>query len=159
MPGRQRRFELTCGDMFGDVSVTGKTEAERKRTATIVCKDDCLFATLSRAAYLKVMDNLEEQAYAALRKEPERRTKSDLSLLCSFFAELAFFKELHFPLLQAAVCEQMSLQAMDAEDVLFEQDEWSKGVFYVLLRGRMKVELDGEDVQRYASMAHRIIKR
>ena len=152
VPGRQRRFELTCGDMFGDVSVTGKTEAERKRTATIVCKDDCLFATLSRAAYLKVMDNLEEQAYAALRKEPERRTKSDLSLLCSFFAELAFFKELHFPLLQAAVCEQMSLQAMDAEDVLFEQDEWSKGVFYVLLRGRMKVELDGEDVQRYASV-------
>ena len=87
-----------------------KTEAERKRTATIVCKDDCLFATLSRAAYLKVMDNLEEQAYAALRKEPERRTKSDLSLLCSFFAELAFFKELHFPLLQAAVLAALLLR-------------------------------------------------
>jgi len=147
---KTRKFELSAGDTFGDLAVTGRTENDRKRTATMRCKDECLFATLTRAGYLKVSGQLEENAYAVLRKDPHRRKEADLALLSSFFAELDFFKELHFPLLQSAVNKNMTLRALDAKEVLFEQKEWSDGVFYILLRGRLKVEVNDEETGRYA---------
>lgn len=146
-----RTFEVRAGDMFGDLAVTGRTEEERKRTATMRCKDECFLATLSRASYLKVTGGLEESAYAILRKKPMRRKDADLVLLCSFFEELELFKDLHFPMLQTACCSTMQLKTLNAGDVLFEQKEWSDGVFYILLRGRMRVEMDGQDVGRYVS--------
>eukprot|EP01043_Picozoa_sp_COSAG02_P068494 COSAG02_NODE_11397_length_1731_cov_2.804534_1_plen_538_part_10 len=149
--GNSRTFELRTGDMFGDLAVTGRTEQQRKRTATMRCKDECFLATLSRASYLKVTGALEESAYAILRKKPLRRKDADLKLLSSFFEELEFFKDLHFPMLQTACCSTMQLKALDAEDVLFEQKEWSGGVFYILLRGRMRAEMDGQEVERYVS--------
>ena len=136
---RVLQFELSAGDTFGDLAVTGRNEDERRRTATIRCKDECLFATLTRAAYLKVSGQLEESAYAVLRKDPFRRKEADLALLSSFFAELDFFKNLHFPLLQSAISKNMTIRALDAKEALFEQKEWSEGVFYILLRGRLKV--------------------
>eukprot|EP01043_Picozoa_sp_COSAG02_P017924 COSAG02_NODE_824_length_16741_cov_16.319733_3_plen_1657_part_00 len=146
-----RTFEVRAGDTFGDLAVTGRTEEERKRTATMRCKEECFLATLSRASYLKVTGGLEESAYAILRKKPARRKDSDLVLLCSFFEELELFKDLHFPMLQTACCSTMQLKTLNAGDVLFEQKEWSDGVFYILLRGRMRVEMDGHDVERYVS--------
>ena len=144
-----RTFELHAGDTFGDLAVTGRTEGERKRTATMRCKDECFLAVLSRPAYLKVSGALEENAYAVLRKDPTRRKESDLALLSSYFAELDFFKELHFPMLQVACSKTMTLKALDADEVLFAHKEWSDGVFYILLRGRLRVEIDGTEVGRY----------
>ena len=146
---KSRTFELQAGDMFGDLAVTGRTEEERKRSATMRCKEECFFATLSRASYLKATGALEEGAYAILRKPPTSRTDADLALLSSFFEELDFFKNLHFPMLQTACCSKMQLKALDAKDVLFEQKDWSDGVFYILLRGRLRVEIDGREVERY----------
>ena len=146
---KTRTFELQAGDMFGDLAVTGRTEEERKRSATMRCKEECFLATLSRASYLKVTGALEESAYAILRKPTTRRKDAELALLSSFFEELEFFKNLHFPMLQTACCSTMQLKALDANDILFEQKEWSDGVFYILLRGRLRVEIDGREVERY----------
>ena len=137
--GDNRTFELRSGDMFGDLAVTGRTDQQRKRTATMRCKDECFLATLSRASYLKVTGALEESAYAILRKKPTRRKDAELRLLSSFFEELEFFKDLHFPMLQIACCSTMQLKALNAKDVLFEQQSFifvgKTGVVFFPVRG------------------------
>lgn len=146
---KRRTFELRTGNTFGDLAVTGSTEEERARTATVRCKDDCFFAVLSRASYLKATGDLEKNAYAALRKTRTRRKEPELNLLRSFFSELSLFKELHFAMLQTACCSIMQLKTLNAGDVLFEQKEWSDGVFYALLRGRLQVYIDDDEVEHY----------
>lgn len=60
-------FDLQAGASFGELSITGEEPRARLRTATIVCKERCMFATLSRVDYLRVTGGLEKSAMAVLQ--------------------------------------------------------------------------------------------
>eukprot|EP01047_Picozoa_sp_COSAG01_P015763 COSAG01_NODE_794_length_13545_cov_7.323070_1_plen_1644_part_10 len=132
-------FTLSAGDGFGDVAVTGKTEKERVRTATCTVVEDAIFATLSRADYLHVTGELERQAMVALRKQPHMRSQLDKQTVLRYLNELEFFKELHFPLLQLAVCQKLLLRELNDGDTLYSQGAESLGRIFFLLRGQLAV--------------------
>eukprot|EP01043_Picozoa_sp_COSAG02_P064394 COSAG02_NODE_9402_length_2228_cov_1.823861_1_plen_595_part_01 len=93
------RFQLGVGDSFGDLALRGKTEAERIRTATIVCREETMFATLSRVDYLRVSGELHNSALEILNTPPDERSQANVHILAGYLSELQFFRDMHFPLL------------------------------------------------------------
>eukprot|EP01048_Picozoa_sp_COSAG05_P003992 COSAG05_NODE_199_length_14500_cov_458.233456_1_plen_695_part_00 len=147
IPGRHKPFVLEQGDSFGELSVIGSTEEDQRRTATIRCRTDCLFGTLSRAAYLRVTNKLEGEAFKVLEKPSGRRNEPDVSLLAQYFSDLEFFHLLHFPMMQKAVCKNLTLLGLDGNEACFSQGEESEGNFFVLLRGGIRVSAFDEEEQ------------
>ena len=94
LAGGKKVFRLGAGSSFGELSILGRTDSERTRTATVTCgSKGCVLATLTREDYLHVTGKLEAVALAALRKNvPDRpdkpgvgeRTLSETQLVWSY---------------------------------------------------------------------------
>ena len=89
-----QEFELGSGESFGELAVSGATEDERVRSATITCLQETLFATLSRLDYLRITGSLQSCALAVLAKPPAERTLPDVVLLKGFLQEVTFLQDM-----------------------------------------------------------------
>lgn len=140
-------FHLGAGDSFGDLALHGNTEADRVRTATIVCQEETAFATLSRVDYLQATGALHTTALDILNRPPDKRSMADTRILEGYLKEIKFFQDIHFPLLTQAVCKRLELLALDAGKVLYSQGDASSGRYYMLLQGTMKQETPTSHVE------------
>jgi len=162
LPG-QPSFELSAGAAFGEIAVVGETEEDRRRTATIRCEEDSVFATLSRADYLHITGGLEHKALEALTKDPSHRTKEDLDVLVIFFQDTDFFRKIGFPALQRVLVQVMTVRpvdrrhfaaAADGEEAeesepLYREQELSDGRVFFLLRGRLIATENGAETHQH----------
>ena len=57
----QTKKHLGIGVSFGEISLIGHTDAERKRTATVMADEDTLLASMTRTDFLRVQDQKELQ--------------------------------------------------------------------------------------------------
>ena len=135
-----KHFQLTVGDSFGDLALSGKTNADRVRSATIVCQEETMFATLSRVDYLRVTGALHKSALEVLNSPPEERSEADIHIVEGYLSEIQFFQDMHFPLLIQAVCRRLELRSLQAGQTLYDQGDASTGRYYMLLQGSMKQE-------------------
>ena len=162
IPG-QPSFELSSGAAFGEIAVVGETEEDRRRSATIRCEEDSVFATLSRADYLHITGGLEHKALEALTKDPGHRTKEDLDVLVIFFQDTDFFRKIGFPALQRVLVQVMTVRpvdrrqfaaAADGEEAeesepLYREQELSDGRVFFLLRGRLIATENGVETHQH----------
>jgi CRP-like cAMP-binding protein len=80
--GSDEPFTLKVGDSFGDMALSADTAEDRVRTATIVCDEDAMFATLSRVDFLRVSGSLHATAVRVLKEQmPKTRTDADIGVL------------------------------------------------------------------------------
>jgi Ca2+-binding EF-hand superfamily protein len=75
----------------------------------------------------------------APQKEPGTRALDELHTLAGFFAELPFFRDLHFPLLQSGCCQHLVLQTQPAGQLVCSEGEVTPGRFFLILQGHLKV--------------------
>lgn len=50
---------MTSGDSFGDIAL--ESEGDRKRTATVICREDSIFGLLSREDYNEILSEYIEK--------------------------------------------------------------------------------------------------
>ena len=115
-----KTFALGPGDAFGELSITGRTAEERRRTASVTCEaQECVLAVLSREDYLNATNELEAGAMEALSKAvpannlapaPHERSKSDINIIWSYLKDLPFFSDLRFAHLQQALCSRLQVR-------------------------------------------------
>eukprot|EP01043_Picozoa_sp_COSAG02_P022833 COSAG02_NODE_1198_length_13931_cov_66.449754_8_plen_2139_part_00 len=146
-------FRLEVGDSFGDLALSGETEADRVRSATIVCQEETMFATLSRVDYLRVSGKLHTSALRILNCQPEERDEASIKILEGYLSEIKFFQDMHFPLLKQAICKRLKLTCLQAGQVLYTQGDESTGRYYMLLQGAMEQEApQAKTVQQYRNL-------
>ena len=146
-------FRLQVGDSFGDLALSGETEANRIRSATIVCQEETTFATLSRVDYLRVSGKLHASALRVLHSPPEERDEVNINILEGYLSEIKFFQDMYFPLLKQAICKRLKLVCLQAGQVLYNQGDASTGRYYMLLQGSMEQAApQAKTVQRYRNL-------
>ena len=124
------------GDSFGQQSLRG--DGGGRRDATVVCLEDCIFATLCRADYLRITDSLEDVVLDLLRKPPHCRTSQSVSLIRGFFQEVEFFRTLHFQMLQERCCREMKLVRLIPSQVLMCQGDIGEE-FFICISGKVDI--------------------
>jgi CRP-like cAMP-binding protein/Ca2+-binding EF-hand superfamily protein len=103
-------FQLEAGASFGEIAVIGETEEDRRRTATMKCVSDVVFAIISQANYIEITSGLEAKALASLCMSPSQRKQTEIEVLLRYFEANKFFKMVGFPAMQKQLLKQMTVR-------------------------------------------------
>ena len=145
--GGEPKAELGVGSTFGEnaFGTAPDTAAGQQRAAGILCQSDCLFATVTRAAYLRLSGELAEHVVAALKTHPHERSDAQVRLAMEHFSESDFFEAQlkAFSSRREFVCRSCTHVRIRSNELLFRQGDAADS-FYLVVAGFVRVVVDGK---------------
>ena len=130
--------QLGTSASFGEMALLGDTRAERRRDATVIAKEPCIFAVMDRADFVKVIQGFEESVAEILLLPPNSRSDEHLQWLASMFGELSFFKDLQVDVARQAALRYLQLEGWSAKHELFHAGQPGDKL-YIIVHGEVKV--------------------
>jgi CRP-like cAMP-binding protein len=115
------------------------------RKESILCMTDCVFVTLSRAAFMRMTGALEQHVVAALATVPQQRNQRQISMMKECFQDCQLFKTLQMGSIGTAACRQMTSRYLRHNEVLFGQGDPAHSV-YIIVSGCVRVVLNTKPV-------------
>ena len=101
------------GDIFGEVALQNE---DKKRTATIICIDDCVFGSLSKNAYNNCLKEIEV-----------RKRRANVTFILSF----PIFTELRWNVFESKYFNFFKLENFNHGDIIIQQGSIVDKVFFV----------------------------
>ena len=101
------------GDIFGEVALQNE---DKKRTATIICYENCVFGSLSKSAYNNCLRDIEV-----------RKRRNYVNFILSF----PIFTEMRWNIFESRYFNFFKLEQVNHGDVIIKQNEVYEKVYFI----------------------------